>query len=125
MPATLTAALQSHQLKQAEGYLGTGLRPEFNLVFPNELGALKSPDDFSWKYGQAMKKAGLAGINLHALRHTHITNLLRSKMSIKAIATRAGHRDPTVTLQTYAHVMPGDDEDLAAVADVVLCRVVG
>ena len=33
--------------------------------------------------------------------------------------------DPTVTLQTYAHVMPGDDEDLAAVTDEVLCRIVG
>jgi len=125
LPSTLTVALQGHQRRQAEGYLKSGLRPENNLVFPNELGALKSPDDYSWKYGQAMKKAGLTGVNFHALRHTHITNLLRSKMSIKAIATRAGHRDPTVTLQTYAHVMPGDDEDLAAVADVVLCRVVG
>jgi integrase len=125
LPATLTAALQGHQRKQAEDYLRIGLRPELNLVFPSELGGLKSPDDFSWKYGQAIKRAGLTGVNFHALRHTHITNLLRSKMSIKAIATRAGHRDPTVTLQTYAHVMPGDDEDLAAVTDEVLCRVVG
>ena len=125
LPATLTAALQSHQRTQAEGYVRTGLRPELNLVFPSEVGGLKSPDDFSWKFGQAIKRAGLSDVNFHALRHTHITNLLRSKMSIKAIATRAGHRDPTVTLQTYAHVMPGDDDDLAAVTDEVLCRVVG
>lgn len=120
LPQTLVVALQKHRRAQAEHYIKTGLRPELDLVFPNELGALKSPDDFSWKYGQAVKKIGLNGISFHALRHTHITDLLRSGKSIKAIATRAGHKDPTVTLQVYAHLMPGDDDALAEAADEAL-----
>lgn len=125
LPAMLLPALQDHRREQAEYYLRTTLRSELDLIFPSELGDLKSPDDFSWKYGQAIKKSGLTDISFHTLRHTHITDLLRCGKSIKAIATRAGHKDPTVTLKIYAHVMPGDDDDLAEVADQALCGVVG
>jgi len=125
LPTTLVNALQTHRRKQAEYYVRTGLRSDLDLVFPNELGSLKAPDDFSWKFGQAVKKTGLSGVSFHSLRHTHITDLLRNGKSIKAIATRAGHKDPTVTLQIYAHVMPGDDDDLAEVADETLRSITG
>jgi integrase len=45
------------------------------------------------------------------LRHTHARLLLSSGASIKAVSSRLGHTSATMTLSTYAHLLPGADED--------------
>jgi integrase len=71
----------------------------------------------------AMKKACEAGteadlipedIRFHDLRHTHASHLIAAGHSIKAVSRRLGHADITITLKVYAHLMPNDDEKLAA-----------
>jgi integrase len=39
--------------------------------------------------------------------------------SVKAVSRRLGHADITITLKTYAHVMPNDDGKLAAGAEAL------
>jgi hypothetical protein len=41
---------------------------------------------------------------------------------VKVVSQRIGHADIAVTLKVYAHVMPGDDEDAALRADLLLAR---
>ncbi len=50
----------------------------------------------------------------HDLRHTHASHLIAAGHSIKAVSRRLGHADITITLKVYAHLMPNDDEKLAA-----------
>ena len=65
--------------------------------------------------------------SFHDLRHYFCSTLLASGINPKAVAKVAGHSSPAVTLQTYAHVMPDDDERIrqalsGAVAPVVVLR---
>ena len=118
LPSFVIDELRRHKKDQAEHFLKLGIgRTELDLVFPKYNGTLKRPKQFGKDFVDFANDAGLQGTTFHALRHTHVTDLLRSGMSIKAVSARAGHKDPTVTLKVYAHVMPGDDEDLAAVTD--------
>jgi integrase len=47
------------------------------------------------------------------LRHTHASELLRRGIPWKTVSQRLGHANATVTLNIYAHVMSGDDENAA------------
>jgi integrase len=60
-----------------------------------------------------------AGLRFHDLRHTHASNLIAAGHSIKAVSRRLGHADITITLKVYAHLMPNDDEKLAAGAEAL------
>jgi integrase len=52
-------------------------------------------------------------IRLHDLRHTHATLLLARGVPVKVVSERLGHASPVITLQVYAHVMPGNQRDAA------------
>ena len=46
----------------------------------------------------------------HDLRHFFCSTLLSQGITPKAVAKVAGHSSAVVTLLTYAHVMPDDDD---------------
>ena len=52
-------------------------------------------------------------IRLHDLRHTHATLLLAKGVPVKVVSERLGHASVTITLQVYAHVMPGNQRQAA------------
>lgn len=63
-------------------------------------------------------------LRFHDLRHTHASHLIAAGQSIKAVSRRLGHADITITLKVYAHLMPGDDEKLAACVEALFSRPV-
>lgn len=52
---------------------------------------------------------GRSRLRLHDLRHTHATTLLRAGMPVHIVSKRLGHKNVTLTLNTYADVIPDDD----------------
>ncbi len=56
------------------------------------------------------KKAEIPALNIHALRHTHATLLLQQGQNAKVIQERLGHANISMTLSTYAHVLPDMQE---------------
>ena len=68
----------------------------------------------------AVKKAGRTGVRYHDARHTFASTLLSEGVSVKAVADWLGHASPTVTLNTYAHLMPVDEDRARSVLDAVL-----
>jgi integrase len=67
--------------------------------------------------------AGLKPITFHGLRHTHITLLLKSGVPVHVVSARAGHSRPSITLDTYCHLLGGEDNDAAKQAEEILQRV--
>lgn len=64
-------------------------------------------------------KAGVEGRGaFHRLRHTHITELLRTvgRGGAKAVSQRAGHANVMITLHVYQTVFEDDDKNLADLA---------
>lgn len=51
----------------------------------------------------------------HALRHYYATKLIQSGASVTTVQHRLGHAKPTVTLETYSHFWPGEDDRTRAV----------
>jgi integrase len=90
---------------------------EADLVFTNPDGSAPNVEAFSNLFAKLAKRAGLRQIRLHDVRHSYATDALRSGVPVKVVSQRLGHADITVTLRVYAHVMPGDDEQAAEMAE--------
>lgn len=44
-------------------------------------------------------------VNFHMLRHTYATTLIESGVPAKVVQKKLGHRDISITLNTYAEVL--------------------
>lgn len=55
-------------------------------------------------------------VTLHALRHTHASQLIAAGLDVVTVSRRLGHSNPTVTLNVYAHLFGNTDERAAAEA---------
>jgi integrase len=55
----------------------------------------------------------------HALRHLYASALIAGGASVKQVQTVLGHASPVVTLRTYAHLWPGDDDRTRSIIDAV------
>jgi integrase len=113
------AALRSYRVARAG--LDLRLAREDALIFGDPEGKHLHPDRFYRRFQRALAgcrrqlgEDGLPGIAVHDLRHTHATILLRDGVPVKVVSERLGHASVTITLQIYAHVMPGMQAAAAA-----------
>lgn len=58
-------------------------------------------------------KAGLPRIRVHDLRHSHASMLIEMGFATLEIADRLGHESVKTTLDTYSHLYPDKDQQLA------------
>ena len=79
------------------------------------------PERFSARFIAAQKRFNNAvaanavrPIHLHDLRHTHASLLLKAGVPVKVVSERLGHATVMITLETYAHVLPGMQAEAAA-----------
>lgn len=91
-----------------------------DLILRSPAGLPVDSDRFGHQWRRACRSAGVPGLGYHALRHTFASTLLSRGVSVKAVADWLGHASPTITLTTYAHLMPADEEVARAVLDAAL-----
>ena len=111
-------ALQTLQkedkLKSHGAYVDNG------WVFANELGTAYYPGMMSTWFRQAVKQCGgVRPISFHGCRHTCATLMLKAGQPVHVVSRFLGHASVQITLDYYAHVMPGQDES-AVVALVAM-----
>ncbi|GIU55651.1 hypothetical protein NicSoilC12_14000 [Arthrobacter sp. NicSoilC12] len=63
----------------------------------------------------ALRRAGLARMTVHDLRHTAASLAISAGANVKSVQAMLGHASATMTLDTYADLFP-DDLDAVAVA---------
>ncbi len=96
-----------------------GQDTELLFVWPD--GRPLHPDTITALFHRHCASAGLPRIRLHDVRHSYATAALLAGVPAKVISERLGHATAAFTLQTYAHVIPGMDEDAAnSVAALIL-----
>jgi integrase len=99
--------------------------PADECVFTTELAAPIRRTAFSERvWRPAVKRAGLGGVTLHALRHFYASLLIRHGESVKTGQARLGHASAAETLDTYSHPWPDSDDRTRAAVDSVLGRTV-
>lgn len=68
------------------------------------------PDSTTRRFGRIKDLAGVrTDIDLHGLRHTMITELLRAGVDPRTVMGRAGHSSEAMTMTIYAKVRPAVD----------------
>ena len=58
-----------------------------------------------------IKKNNLPHLTPHGLRHSNASILLKLTGDVAMVAHRLGHKNSNVTLQVYAHMLPGADKE--------------
>jgi integrase len=117
LDADTTALLHRHRARQRELYLRLGVTASASdRVFTNEIGDPLRPGSIGQAFRRLASAADVPLIRLHDLRHTHASHLLMAGVNVKVVSERLGHASVSFTLDTYAHVMPGQQAEAAAAA---------
>jgi integrase len=66
------------------------------------------------EFARLTKAAGVRVITFHGLRHTSATLLLKAGVPPKVVQERLGHQSIAITMDVYAHVLPGMQQEAAA-----------
>lgn len=104
--------LRAHKVEQMTLRLALGRGGQPTLVFSDREGGMLSPDNLSRNWRRVCRAKGLPSVSFHALRHTHASVLLAAGVPVLTVSKRLGHSKASMTLDTYAHLLP--DADAAA-----------
>ena len=120
---TTSIVLRDHyqRVKEQRATLGIPLTAE-DLVFAHEDGSPLLPHSVTNAWKRLVKRAGYQGIRLHDARHSHVSLMLKQGVDPKTISERLGHSSVVITLDTYAHLLPGMQEAAARGFDEGLSR---
>jgi integrase len=101
-------ALRSQRALQARERLANGglYANHDGAIFTDELGRRVTPMAATCAFDRIARKAGMSTTRLHDLRHTAATTLLVAGVDVRTTAGVLGHASPSITLSTYAHLMP-------------------
>ena len=116
LPEVTMLEVKRHQERQAAAIAvrkADGRPWEDNdLVFPNSLGKLQDPRNWSKRFQKIVKQANLP-ITFHKLRHDHASRLSANGVSIKDAQYRLGHSTMHMLLNVYTHRISGGQEQIA------------
>jgi integrase len=119
LDAKTIAALRAWRLARAG--LDLRLARDDALIFGDLEGGYLNPDRFSRRFTRALGLArsqlgaeALPMIRIHDLRHTHASLLLKAGVPVKVVTERLGHATVMITMEIYAHTLPGMQAEAAA-----------
>jgi integrase len=113
--------MKRHRATQREELFELGVTsPTDDRVFANEIGEPMRPHSVGQAFNRLVESSGIPRIRLHDLRHTHASHLLAAGVNAKVVSERLGHASVSFTLDTYGHVMPGQQSEAAEAAAALL-----
>lgn len=78
-----------------------------DLVFAHSDGTALDPSTVTHVFARIARKARLGHLRLHDLRHSYASIMVAAGVSVKAISQSMGHANIGITLDIYAHLLPG------------------
>jgi integrase len=122
LSADVVAALAKYRAAWVERQLASSHWIDTDLVFSTRDGRALNPNNVYRNYQAIIDTAGVPRINLHGARHTHTTLALAGGAPIKAVSERLGHSKTSITVDTYAHVLPDMQDHVIEAIDAALFR---
>jgi integrase len=110
-------------------------KAERESIYISLLGKILQPDDLVFTsinfqplnasvlghdFRKMTSKAKLKNVRFHDLRHTYASLMLKARVSPKEISEALGHASVAFTMDTYAHIIQGMQEDAAAKLNEIL-----
>lgn len=93
------------------------------VVFTAPKGGLVRTRNFRRIWVRACEDAGLEGLRIHDLRHTHAAILISSGRPLSAISRRLGHSSIAVTDLLYGHLREDVDEGIIAAIEEAMSGI--
>jgi integrase len=108
--------MKRHRVNQKEVILRyANYKPtKDNIIFHQHDGRWLRTNVVREYFKEVCKRAGLAILSPHALRHTHAVHLLEAGANIKYVSERLGHKSVKITADTYLHVTEKIEDDALA-----------
>jgi len=117
------AALTAHRDRQDFEHKKAGAAwQDQGLIFTTIYGGPLDQTRIHDHWTPAVAKAGLPRYNPHALRHSVASNLLRGGCELMKVARMLGHRNATMVLQVYGHLLPDEHRDASVMMDAMLSK---
>lgn len=133
LDAATAEALRLHRKRQDSERAEAGERwvdhPDGALVFARDTyklqpgqtaGGLLHPERVSRSFRERVASLGLREVRLHDLRHGWATMALLSGVHPKVVQERLGHSTIGITLDTYSHVLEGQQASAASTVAALL-----
>ena len=123
MPALVVKALKAHRVRQLEERLAIGTRwADSGFVFTTSIGTPMDARNVTRAFSAVVRAANLPPVRFHDLRHTAASLLLAQGVAPRTIMETLGHSQISLTLDTYAHIMPTLQQDAAQQMNAILTR---
>jgi integrase len=123
-PKTGSPGVRSFTTKVAAALAGlVAGRDRDEQLFLTPTGKTVRTRNFRRTWQKALKRAGLEGLRIHDLRHTHAAMLISAGRSLTAIQRRLGHSSIAVTSDLYGHLREEVDEGILAAVEEALAGV--
>jgi integrase len=100
--------------------LGERWLNDLDLVFVTPLGTAIDARNLVRRFERHLQDAGLPRIRFHDLRHAAASLLLAQGVEPRTIMQTLGHSQISLTLNTYAHVIPALQQEAADRMDALL-----
>lgn len=113
IPAVLRDYLVEHRQRQGRDH---------GFVFSDDPERPFRPEALANRAKKAWEGAEPAAITLHQCRHTFASLMIATGMNAKALSTYMGHANIGITQNLYGHLMPGNEDEAAALLDAYLLR---
>ena len=124
LPQMAVDALKVHRAQQnEERLLMSAAYQDLDLVFARADGSMWPPMQFSSDFRKLIRRHGF-NIRFHDLRHTHASQLLKAGVPVKVVSERLGHATASITLDIYAHTLPGMQREAVDKLDSMLAASV-
>jgi integrase len=123
LAAPALAALQAHQVRQAEERdIVGGAWEDHDLIFCTQLGRPLPARNVYRSFKGLLRRGALPDIRFHDLRRSCATLLLGARVNPKVVSEMLGHASVAITLDIYSHVIPDMQQDAAATMATLLAR---
>jgi len=114
LPSSLVELFKAYRADQELLRIQLGITLNVDdFVFIRSDGSPINPSAVTLAFRRIIKRAGLRGIRIHDLRHTHASLMLTAGVHPKVVSERLGHANIGITLDIYSHVLPGLQEAAA------------
>jgi integrase len=128
LPAIVVEALRTHRARQLQERLAAGpaweanatCDEERNLVFTTELGAPLQGSTVTRSFQAMLDANGFRRMTFHQLRHATASLLIAQGAHPRLVMEVLRHSRFSITMDTYAHIMPAMRTEAAAMIDGAL-----
>ncbi len=99
--------------KEERRLVGSGWNNKDDLVFTWPDGSKINPSWFTKEFHNKVRNTPLGKLTPHGLRHSLATLLLANNQNMKLVQEQLRHSNITITSDTYSHLLPTMQEQLA------------